>query len=78
MIITKSDIRFKVGKKKIEFSIYNDLPEYGLNIEAAVHCWTARTNEYTAFSFVQYLLDKEPVCIALTERKYYKKIGKLK
>lgn len=65
----KADIEFKARGKKIKFSVNHNLSEFGLNIEDAVHNWVYRTNEYTAKSFCQYVVSKDPINLICIPKK---------
>lgn len=71
MKITESHISFKVGKKKHEFKVYNDLPEtFGLNIECALDNWLARTDDYSSESLCDYVTSKNTGHFCITEKQY--------
>lgn len=66
--LQKSEIQLSNGKK---FCIIHNLPDFRLDIDAALQNWLARTDEFTDESFCKYIRSKDPVnIIALTEKKY--------
>lgn len=54
-------IQFKVGKKKVEFTIIHNIHGRGNvnSIDAALDNWLVRTDEYTPESFVDYINSKD-------------------
>lgn len=71
MKITESHISFKVGKKKYEFKVYNDLPlAFGLNIECALDNWLSRTDDYSPESLCNYVTSKNIGHFCITEKQY--------
>ena len=75
MKFQESVISFQIKgiRKQQVWKIYNNLPEYGLDIQAAFVNWCARTKIYTPENFVAYLKSKmegDTDFIALTEDEY--------
>lgn len=73
MEFIKSDVKFKVYGKKIEFSIIHNLPEtFGMSFNDALNSWVYRTKIFTAKSLVDYINSKNTGYTAMTEKKYNK------
>jgi hypothetical protein len=73
MKLIKSDIKFKVGKKQVKFSIVHNLPNsFTLSIDNALSSWLARAHILTAENFVDYIKSKNTDCIVMTEKQYNK------
>ena len=69
----KTIIQFSVDEQKYKFAIIHDLPKIpGLRIEDALENWLARTSEYTAESFCEYINDKPIEYSAMTEEEFEK------
>ena len=66
----RTTIRFKVGNVPIEFKIISNITSLGLSIDAAVINWSARTSEYTAKSFCDYVKSKDINTICMSEDEY--------
>lgn len=66
-----ASIQFSVGKKKIEFKIYHNLPETkGLSFQNAFDSWVNRTDEYTDESLCDYINDKNTGYLVFTEKEW--------
>lgn len=46
-------------KARYIFNVVHNLDEFGLDIEAALMNWTARTNELNVDSFCAYVISKD-------------------
>jgi hypothetical protein len=69
----KTIIQFKVDGQQYKFAVVHDLPKIpGLSIEDALVNWLARTDEYTAESFCEYINDKPIEYSAMTEEEFEK------
>jgi hypothetical protein len=64
---TESRIEFEVWRKKYAFSVKHNLPGgFGMNIHGAFDNWIARTNDYSAKSFCDYVESKGFECKPVT------------
>lgn len=63
--ITKSEIGFKLAGSDRFFTVYHNLEEFNLDIEAALTNWVYRTDDYSEESFCKYVMSKDEqiVCI---------------
>ena len=64
-------ISFKLGakhekKKNCKFTVLHNLPDFGLDIEAAFENWAARTDNFTIEVFCVYVVSKDPVNLKCT------------
>lgn len=67
----KAEVNFKVDKKPVKFYIYHNMPEVpGLNFNAALENWLARTSDFTDKSLVSYIMSKNTGHTALTQESY--------
>jgi len=58
--LINATVKFKVGKKPIEFNVEHNLPNIpGLSFNDAVVNWVYRTDDYTAESLSKYINDKD-------------------
>ena len=75
MKLNKTEINLSNGTS---FVIVHDLPMKGAvgSFDAALDNWLARTKEYTADSFVNYVKCKDKSVIFLTFEEYEKRILK--
>lgn len=71
MELIESEIGFELNGEPVQFKLYHNLPpEFGLNIDAAIHNWVVRTEEYTPESLREYILSKQPDVIVFTEEEF--------
>lgn len=69
----KTIIQFKVYGQQYKFAVVHNLPKIpGLRIEDALDNWLARTDDYTAESFCEYINDKPIEYSAMTEEEFEK------
>ncbi|HJY23451.1 MAG TPA: hypothetical protein VJ279_11220 [Hanamia sp.] len=73
MKLKKYAIEFTVKNEPVKFTIVHDLPEqFGLSIGDALESWLARTKEYTAESFCDYVKSKNTGAFIMEENEYNK------
>lgn len=75
---TKSTVKFKVGRKPIEFQVIHNLADQGYTIGGPLlDNWLARTKTYDDRSLVDYINSKTHMtgCFALTLEDYEKAIS---
>lgn len=71
MELIKSEVKFKIDGKEIQFYIIHNLPNmFGLSFNNALHSWLARTKEFTSNSLVEYIDSKNTGYVAMTEFEY--------
>jgi uncharacterized protein CbrC (UPF0167 family) len=59
-----------VRKRRVEFSIVQNLEEFGLSVEAAIDCWAARTDTFTAQDLCEYIKSKDPGIKCWTQEEF--------
>jgi len=58
--LMNTTIKFKVGKKSVQFDVEHNLPDIsGLSMSDAVTNWVHRTDDYTAESLSEYINSKD-------------------
>lgn len=70
-----ADIEFYVNKKRHKFRVLNDMPDtFGFSIEGAVDNWLARTNDFSAQNFCDYVNNKNTgyICCLPTKQNINK------
>ena len=80
MKLIKADVKFNIQKnyKKftkntpVKFSIIHNLPDFGLDFNAAFENWNVRTKKFTDESLCEYIKSKDPQIIAMTMGEYNK------
>ncbi len=71
MQMTNSTVNFNVHDEPRSFNIVHNLPDVpGLRIEDALENWLARTDDYSADSFVKYIRSKETDYSVFTEDEF--------
>lgn len=64
-------ISFNLLGEPTEWQIVHNLHKFGLSIESAFENWQVRTDNYSAISFCQYIMSKDPEnFIAMTREVY--------
>lgn len=78
MNLTQTILKFQLGwrRKDVTIEVIHNLPDFGLDIEAAFDNWTARTKVFTARSFADYVKSKDVNIICLTKFEYNKIFSK--
>ena len=74
-----STVEFFVDNKRVRFKVINNLPYmHALSLGDALDSWLARTTDYTAKSFCDYIKSKELdfTCVQATKKNMENHFGK--
>jgi len=68
--LVRSTITIGHSEGEVNFEVIHNLKSYGIDIEDAATCWIYRTKKFTAKSFCNYVLSKDPSFVCMDSEQY--------